>query len=401
MSNAIETQDKLVSIAAFATAASPIFDKLQQNVSNEFTAGTSDTIRVELDGYPIFTDGATVSADSDILIKSVDVTLGVMATTMSVSLMNKALDIESFDRQVAKPAGVAYAARAEAKLAEEIIFNAENVSVSTGTFAQLGAVQSAIEDTKLGKQMIGFLPPSFYNVVANSGVNLFGQSLGEKLYAGELGNYLGCDWYKSTDLPVIKTGAVVPSVSTTVTAAVNTDGATQLALGTLSAATGTLKKGTVFALTGVFTKNLLGQDTAQPRWFVTQADATVTGSAATVTVAPIYFSKASGVQDPRANVSVTQIASGTTVSAAPMTANSTYLVGMVFDTAVVAYGVKGLAKYEDQGAASDSVVAGSISLRIGRDSSMDDGSQKVRLDGMLGFKSVLAKGTGITLYKVA
>src|SRR5574343_1049339 len=396
MANAISTDDKLVSIAAFATAATPIFDKLQQNVSQEFTAGSSDTIRVELDGYPIFTAGATVAADSEILIKDVDVTLGVIATTMSVSLMNKALDIESFDRQVGKPAGIAYASRVENKLAEEVIYNAENVSVSTGTFGQLSAVQSAIEDTKLGKQLIGFLPPSLYNVISTSGVNLFGQSLGEKLYAGELGNYLGCDYFKSTDLPVIRTGAVVPTTSTTVTAAVNTDGATQLALGTLSAATGTLAKGTVFALDGVYTKNLLGQDTAQPRYFVVKEDATVVGSAATVTVAPIYFSKASGTQDPRANVSVASIASGTAVSIAPMTANSTYLCGIVFDPAVVAYGAKGLEKFEDQGAASSSMVAGSVSLRIGRTSNMSDGSQKIRLDGMVGFKTVLAKGTGIT-----
>ena len=400
MSNAIETQDKLISIGVFAKAATPIFDKLQQNVSKEYTAGSSDTIRVELDGYPIFTDGATVSADSDILIKSVDVTLGVMATTMNVSLMNKAVDMESFDRQVGKPAGVAYAAKAEAKLASEIIFNAENVSVSTGTFAQLNAVQSAIEDTKLGKQLIGFLPPSMYNVIANSGVNLFGQSLGAKMYAGELGNYLGCEYFKSTDLPVIKTG-VVPTTSSTVTAAVTADGATQISLGTLSAATGTFKAGTVFALANVFTKNLLGQDTAQPRYFVAKADATVSGSAATVTVAPIHFSKASGVQDPRCNVSVTSIASGTAVSIAPQTANSTYLAGIVFDPAVVAYGAKGLTKYEDQGSASSSVVAGAVSLRIGRTSNMVDGSQKVRLDSMLGFKTVLAKGTGVTLYKVA
>ena len=400
MANAISTQDKLVSIAAFATASTPIFDKLQQNVSSEFSAGTSDTIRVELDGYPIFTDGATVAADSDILIKNVDVSLGVVATTLSVSLMQKELDIESFDRQVAKPAGVAYASLVEGKLASEIIFNAENVSVSTGTFGQLSAVQSAIEDTKLGKQLIGFLPPSFYNIVANSGVNLFGQSLGAKMYAGELGNYLGCEYFKSTDLPVIKTG-VVPTTSSTVTAAVTADGATQVSLGTLSAATGTVKAGTVFALSNVFTKNLLGQDTAQPRYFVVKADATVVGSAATVTVAPIYFSKASGVQDPRCNVSVTSIASGTAVSIAPQTANSTYLAGIVFDPAVVAYGAKGLSKYEDQGTASSSIVAGAVSLRIGRTSNMTDGSQKVRLDSLLGFKTVLAKGTGITLYKIA
>lgn len=400
MANAISTQDKLVSIAAFATAATPIFDKLQQNVSSEFSAGTSDTIRVELDGYPIFTDGATVAADSDILIKDVDVSLGVVATTLSVSLMQKELDIESFDRQVAKPAGVAYASLVEGKLASEIIFNAENVSVSTGTFGQLSAVQSAIEDTKLGKQLIGFLPPSFYNIVANSGVNLFGQSLGAKMYAGELGNYLGCEYFKSTDLPVIKTG-VVPTTSSTVTAAVTADGATQISLGTLSAATGTVKAGTVFALSNVFTKNLLGQDTAQPRYFVVKENATVTGSAATVTVAPIYFSKASGVQDPRCNVSVTSIASGTAVSIAPQTANSTYLAGIVFDPAVVAYGAKGLSKYEDQGTASSSIVAGAVSLRIGRTSNMTDGSQKVRLDSMLGFKTVLAKGTGVTMCKVA
>lgn len=400
MSNAISTQDKLISIGAFAQAATPIFEKLSQNISNEFTAGSSDTVRVELDGYPIITDGATVSADSDIRIEGVDVTLGVSATTVSVSTIEKALDLESFDRQVGKPVGVAFAAFSEAKLANEIISNAENVTVSTGTFAQLSALSAMIEDTKLGRDLIGFLPPSLYNLIAQSGVNLFGQSLGSKLYSGELGNYMGCDYFRSSDIPIITTGVLPVAATSTVTATVNTNGATQLALGGLSSATGTVKRGTVFALTGVYTVNLLGESTANPRYFVVKADATVSGSAATVTVAPIYFRAASGTKDPRTNVSVASIASGTVVSLVPQTVNSTYLCGFVFDPMVVAYGAKGLTKFEDQGAASDSMMAGKLSIRMGRSSNMANGSQQVRFDSLFGFKSVLGKGTGLTMVKI-
>ena len=401
MSNAISTTSKLIKIAAIATAETPIFESLSQNISKEVTAGSSATVNVEMDSYPIFTDGETVAADSDILIKSTPVTLGVVAATMSVGTIEKELDLESFDRQVAKPAGVAFAAKAEAKLSEHVLLNCDNVSVSTGTFAQLSALQSAIKGTKFGKRMMGFLPPELHALIAQSGINLFGQSLGEKLYAGEIGQFMGCKWYESTDLPLIETSMVPTVTTTTVTAEVKADGATEIGLSSLPSATGTIKKGTVFALTGVRTVNLLGIPTASPKYFTVQEDATVASSAATVKVAPIYFKKASGVQDPRCNISVTSIAAGTTVALSPMAAGSTYLAGVCFDPSVIAYGAKGLMKFEDQGAASESIVVGSLSLRIGRSSNMTNGSQKVRLDSLMGFQTVYGRATGATYYKVS
>jgi len=401
MANAISTTKKLIQIAAVATASTPIFESLSQKISKEYTAGSSATVNVEMNSYPIFTDGANVSTDSDILIKETPVTLGIVAATMGVGTIEKELDLESFDRQVAKPAGVSFAAKAESKLSEHILFSCDNVTVSTGTFAQLSALQAAIKGTKFGKQMIGFLPPELHAIIAQSGVNLFGQSLGEKLYAGEIGQFMGCKWYESTDLPIIETSMVPTVTTTTVTSEVKSDGATEIGLSNLPTATGTIKKGTVFALTGVKTVNVLGIPTASPKYFTVQEDATVATSAATVKVAPIYFKKASGVQDPRCNISVTKIATGTTVAFSPMASGSTYIAGVCFDPSVIAYGAKGLTKFEDQGAASESIVVGSLSLRIGRASNMTNGSQKVRLDSLMGFQTVYGRATGATYYKVS
>ena len=130
--NEISTQKKLIRIVAQATAATPIYETLSQNISKEYTSNTSDTIEVEMNSFPIFTKGATVDEDSAILIKSTPVTLGIVASTVSVSLLDMAVNIEDFDRKVSKPAGISFAASAESDLADHVIRNADNVTVSTG-----------------------------------------------------------------------------------------------------------------------------------------------------------------------------------------------------------------------------------------------------------------------------
>jgi len=399
MANSIATNDKLINIGAFATAETPVLDKLQNEISNEFAAGDGATVRVEVVSYPIITDGAT-STDDELNIKDVDVTLAMWNTKLALTAMEKAVDIESFDRQIGKPTGVSIASFINKKVIAEVLNTAEHATVSTGTFAQLGTLHGLIRDTKFGMDMFAFGSSSFLNTIRNNGINLFGQSLGEKLYKGEIGEYDMVSYFATSDMPNLVISNLPVAGTSTVTAAVTVDGATQIALGGLVAATGVVKKGTIFGITGVNSVNLLGEDTGNARAFIVTEDVTAVGSAATVKVSPIYFKAASGKSDPRQNVSTTTIASGAVINWVPQTAG-TYAYAIVIDPKAMVYAAKPLTKYEDQGSASESMMAGSVSIRLGRFSNGDNGGQRYRFDGLFGVKTVLGKGLGVTMYKVA
>ena len=377
----------------------PCLDKLQGDVSSEFAAGDSDTIRVEVVNYPVVNDGAT-GTESEIKIPGVDVSISMFNVKTPLSAVEKTQDIEDFDRQVASPTGVSIASFIEKKVIAAAINAAEHVSVSTGTFAQLDSVFSDIRDARLGKEMIGLSSNRLLSMIRQNGINLFGTSMGKELYAGWAQNYDGVDFFRSSDMPVIQTGVVPVAGASTITSTVNTDGATQLSLGGLSSATGTIKRGTVFGITNVYNVDLLGNELATLRKFVVLADATVSGSAATVTVAPIYFKAASGQSDPRQNVSTTSIASTTVISVVPQAANTKYLLAVVFDPKCIVYGAKAPMNYKGL-AGAESKKLGKIALRYGEFPNGTDGSQLCRWDGLFGSKAVLGKGIALVMAPAA
>lgn len=399
MANSISTTDKLVSIGAFVTAATPVLDKLNVELSDKFSAGAGDTVRVEVVNYPIITDGAISTAD-ELNIKDVDVKLEMYNGKINITAMEKANDIEDFDRQIGEPTGVSIAAKIDKKVINCALLNAEHATVSTGTFAQLSDLNGKIRDTKFGSDMFAFASSSFLATVRNSGVNLFGQSLGEKLYKGEIGEFDSVNYYASSDMPALTISNLPVAGTSTVTAAVTVDGATQITIGGLASATGVVKKGTIFGLTGVYSVNLLGENTGNQRAFIVTEDVTAVGSAATVKVAPIYFKAASGKSDPRQNVSVESIAINTVVNYVPQTVGN-YAYCVTIDPKCLVYAAKPFAKYEDQGSASDSIMAGKVSVRMGRFSDKDNGGQTIRVDGQFGVAAVMPKGLGVSMYKIA
>ena len=398
MANAIAVNEKLIYIGAMASDATPVLDKLKNDLSNDFVAGDGSTIRVEVVSYPVITDGAT-STDNEINIKDVDVTLGMWNTKMSLSAEEKANDIEDYKRQIAEPTAVSIASFINKKVIDEALKTAEWATVSTGTYAQLDALHANIRDARFGDNMFAFGSNKFLSTIRSSGVQLFGQSLGEQLYKGDFGTYDSVEYFTSTDAKPLVISNLPVSGTSTVTAAVTVDGATQIALGGLASATGVVKKGTIFGITGVNGVDLLGEDTGTQRAFVVQEDVTAVGSAATVKVAPIYFKAASGKSDPRQNVSTTSISSGAVINWVPQTAG-TYAYAIVIDPKAMVYASKPLFKYIDQGAASESMMAGSVSVRVGTFSDKDNGGQHYRYDGLFGVKTILGKGIGLTMFKI-
>lgn len=398
MANAIATNDKLMYIGALTSDATPVLDKLKKDISNEYTEGDGSTVRVGVISYPVISDGAT-STDEDINIKDVDVTLSMWNTKISLSAEEKANDIESYKDQIADPTSVSIAAFINKKVVTEALNTAEWATVSTGTYAQLDSLHALIRDTRFGEDMFAFGSNKFLSTIRSSGVQLFGQSLGEQLYKGEFGTYDSVEYFTSTDVKPLVISNLPVAGTSTVTSAVTANGATEIAIGGLVAATGVVKKGTIFGITGVNGVDILGENTGSQRAFIVTEDVTAVGSAATVKVAPIYFKATSGKSDPRQNVSTTTIASGAVINWVPQTAG-TYAYAIVIDPKAMVYASKPLFKYIDQGAGSESMMAGSVSIRVGTFSSKDNGGQTYRYDGLFGVKTILGKGVGVTMFKI-
>ena len=397
MANAISTTDKLVSIGAYAAKSTPVLDKLTSNLSSEFAGGNSDTIRVEVNSFPTVNDSMGGS-DSDIRIPGVDLKLNPIEVKIPISATEETLDIDSWDRQVGEPTGVAIASRIEKRVIDAAMRKAEFVSVGTGTFTQLDDVHAKIRDTKLGKELVGFGANRLLAKIRASGIANFGTSMGKELYSGWAQNYDGVDYFNSSDIMPFSTG-VVPSGTSTLTAAVTAQGATQLAINNMSAASGTVKKYTVIRVAGANAVNLLGEDLGVARDFIVLADATVTSSAATVTVAPIYFAGATGDGKALQNVSLTQFASGTAVTSVSA-ANTSYLMGVVFDPRIVVFGAKGFIPYQDQKNSRTETV-GKMVLRYGSFSDGANGSQRHRWDGLFGAEAILGKGVAVIMCPAA
>ena len=64
------------------------------------------------------------------------------------------------------------------------------------------------------------------------------------------------------------------------------------------------------------------------------------------------------------------------------------------------YAAKPLPKYEEQGNASESMMAGSVSIRLGKFSDSANGGQMNRFDGLFGVETVLGKGLGVAMFKI-
>lgn len=393
---AISTTDKLVNTAAYVIAETPIIDKCANNVSGEYSSGSSDTIRVEVTSFPTV-NNAMGGSDSDVQIPGVTVTLTPIEVKIPLTADEQTNDIENLTRQVLKPTGVAVAATLEERVIDAILRKAEFANVGTGTLSQLDDISRKIRDTKLGSELIAFGSNNILGKMRTNAVTTFGNTMGEKLYAGWVTDYDGYGIYRTSDMPVITTG-VVPTVTSTVTTTISAQGATQMAINNLSSATGTVKKGTVFSVTGVSAVSLLRKDIGYLRQFIVLADATVTSSAATVTVAPIYLAGATGVEKALQNVSVTTIASGTLVI--PVSAaNTAYTMAVLFDPRLLAYGSKPFIPWE--GVKSSVLNEGKVRLRYGVFGDGANGSQRHRFDGQFGAELILGKAAGIVFAPAA
>lgn len=382
---AIATEKNIAYLADFVDAKTPALQFISNKIDSAYTDKSSATVDVELPGYGIVTEGEAVGGTGEVETAVVPVTVGIINTWANMGIVQEALEIGDFTKTVAEPYAANLAKHINAKVIKVAMDNAEHAIVSTGNFTQLSNASAEIEESRMDGKKAGFLAPKFKSLVTSTGTNFFNANPSLKLYEGVIGEYDGINWMSSNDLPVISTGVVAQSSGTTVGTTVSAEGATTLVLAGLSAATGTVKAGTVFNIAGANGVSVMGDSVGYKRAFVATADATVTGSGASVTVKPIYFT------GPKKNVSSPsdQIASGAVVTS-PMTANTTYVCGVCWSERALAYANKPLAPMH--GVDSGTLKAGSIQLRMSAQSDVQSGKSMVRWDTLFGSNAIAGKG---------
>lgn len=131
---------------------------------------------------------------------------------------------------------------------------------------------------------------------ARKGLFQSSEEISKQYKKGYVGTSDGFDFLQSNLLPVITNGNDVTGVAVEASVLTPATGATQLGVDGLTTTTGTVAKGSVFTIAGVFAVHPITK-VAYPylQQFVVTADATADGSGqATLSISPTIYSSASG-----------------------------------------------------------------------------------------------------------
>lgn len=252
------------------------------------------TLRVRLPDRALVTDGAALTTQDEnqqytTLTVSSQKHIGMAFTTAEMTM-----NLDDFAELIIKPRVSQLAASIDADVASCFKYIGQSVGTA-GTTPATSAVLLAAQQ-KLNESAAGMSPRyATVNPAANAGLvegmkGLFnpGPTISRQFKTGMMGeDVLGYNEINmSQSIQNFTTGS--RSSGATVTTTVSTQGATSIAI-TTNGATDTIKLGDVFTIADCYAVNpQTRQSTGSLFQFVALADATASGSAVTVTVAPIY-----------------------------------------------------------------------------------------------------------------
>lgn len=382
MDNSIATRENTIMVAGAVKAKAPILQFVNKELSGEFKNGDGSTVDALVPSYGVVTEGEAIG-DTSVSIESVPVTVTVANTAAALGIVQRSLDIDNFDAQVAKPRGAKLAAYVNEKIFKAGFNAAEYAVASVGTFAQLGTAIAHVEGSRIDGMKAGMLNPQFKAIVTNTGINQFGNSsLAKDLYDGVIGEFNGAEFIASPDAKVITT-SWVPTSGSTVSTTVSANDAYQITIadaGLTSA--NTVKAGTAFQVAGVYAVDAFGDSTGVLRSFIVIEDATAGSGSVQVKVAPLYFSGA------KKNCSANLTANAAVTT--PLVANSVYYTGIVFNENAITFASAAIKPF----AGCDSTttkIEGEINVRMSAQADVNSGAETVRWDILAGAKAVHGK----------
>lgn len=226
----------------------------------------------------------TIGANGDIQNNDIkeferEFTVCVSTNSATISSLQKVVDIDSFEREVANPRSPEIGSSVQETVIDEAALYADSVFVVDGTSASfdgyglLSDMAGSLQDSRCGGELVGYMSGRIKSKIAKGGLSLFNQEAiaGELYRKAKIGEYSNVMW-KNTPMPVLDLGAA--PASTTVSAQ-PTEGSDTIVLASTNITTATvIKAGSVFTVANVQKCDVLGHEMADAKVFVVQADAT-------------------------------------------------------------------------------------------------------------------------------
>ena len=378
------TRKESMLVAGQVKKNAPILELINTELQGEFKSGGGVTVDVQIPGYGVVTKGEAIG-DTTVEVAPVPVTVDVYNTAASLTMVQKALDVDDFDKQIANPRGAKLAATVNKLVYEEGFYNAnQSVVTSAVAFSNMAEAVSNIESTRVDGQIGAMIHPNFKaRLVSRDNNNDFtNPSISKDLYNGVIGDYMGATFISSPDASIVYT-SWVPGAAATVAAA--SEGATSLVISDATAVIGAVcKKGTVLKIAGLYNVDEFGDTLATQRSFIVKQDFVVT-SAGTVTVS-VEAIHASGALK---NVSALPTA-GLKVTS-PLEASSSYYTGMVFSQNAIVFASAPLKEFYGADPEQSMKLAGVVNVRFAGDGNISTGAQIARWDILAGAKAIRGK----------
>lgn len=275
---------------------------LTRNVNRQYDSSYAQagakigaTLRVRLPNRYLVTDGPTLSVQNDIEQYTTVTASTQKHVGMAFTSAEMALSLDEFSNRIIKPAASQLAATIDADVANAFKYFGQSVGTAGTTPATSAVLLAAMQ--KLNESAAPMDSRfAVVNPAANAGLvegmkGLFNPTgvISKQFKSGMMGEgILGLDELAmSQSIGNFTTGS--RSAGATLTTTVAAQGQTTLAI-TTNGASDTIKLGDVFTIGSVYAVNpQTRQTTGSLYQFVALADATASGSAVTVTVAPIYW----------------------------------------------------------------------------------------------------------------
>ena len=314
----------------------------------------------------------------------------VVATVRGVDLYltdaELAQSLDDFSRRILRPAISRLAAEIDRIVYENSVKAIYNLVGTAGTtpatalvYLQAGQRLNEFLAPQADRKVI--IDPAAQAATVNGLATLFNpqSTIGKQYTEGSMGRALGFEWFMSQNVPSITNGTRATSTSFQVNATVSTEGSNQVAIKGLSGATQTVRAGEVFTINGVFAVN---PETKAVRPFLQQfvvlEDATASSSVVTVSVAPKFYSSASG---PLQTVSAMPLENATVTFTGA--ASTSYPRNLAFHPEAITFATAKLEMPSDVNFKAQEVMDG-IGMRILRQYDINSANYPCRIDVLCG-----------------
>lgn len=285
-------------------------DESDYQGKNGFNAG--DTIQISKPARFIPGDNADITSNiQDVVEEKINLTLDirkVIPIALTSQEIATEMSLKSWAKRVLSPAVDSIAQHIEkvhTERAVDAVYNAVGTPGSTvfDTDTMLSAGQKIDENAcPMMDDRFALLNPKANRSAVNARKGLFQSSdaIAKQYKKGYMGEADGFSFLRNNLMPTHTNGNDVTGVAVEASVVTPATGANTLGVDGLTTSTGTVKKGTVFTIDGVFAVHPITKETLEHlQQFVVTADATADGSGqASLAISPtIYDSTSGGLQN--------------------------------------------------------------------------------------------------------